>query len=164
MKSLHSVHNTQVKILEFMYMKSLHSVNNTQVKILEFMYMKSLHSVHKTQVKILEFMYMKSLHSLNSTHGSNLQNVSKIIYLKLHSTTKVGNLFSSCWVVNSFSSWSYPGENVGFNEKKSIITSCSIYVYACTVQECESLMEKGWKNRTTGSTLMNADSSRSAKS
>jgi hypothetical protein len=29
------------------------------------------------------------------------------------------------------------------------------------VQECENLMDKGWKNRATGSTLMNADSSRS---
>ena len=32
----------------------------------------------------------------------------------------------------------------------------------CCVQECENLMEKGWKNRATGSTLMNADSSRLA--
>jgi len=29
------------------------------------------------------------------------------------------------------------------------------------VKECENLMEKGWKNRATGATLMNADSSRS---
>ncbi|XP_067655416.1 osmotic avoidance abnormal protein 3-like [Haliotis asinina] len=29
------------------------------------------------------------------------------------------------------------------------------------VTECERIMEKGWKNRSTGSTLMNADSSRS---
>ena len=28
-------------------------------------------------------------------------------------------------------------------------------------QECEFLMNKGWKNRATGATLMNADSSRS---
>jgi len=30
-----------------------------------------------------------------------------------------------------------------------------------TTAECEALMEKGWKNRATGATLMNADSSRS---
>lgn len=29
------------------------------------------------------------------------------------------------------------------------------------VQECEQLMDKGWKNRATGATLMNSDSSRS---
>lgn len=29
------------------------------------------------------------------------------------------------------------------------------------VKECEELMAKGWKNRSTGATLMNADSSRS---
>lgn len=29
------------------------------------------------------------------------------------------------------------------------------------VSECERVMEKGWKNRATGATLMNADSSRS---
>jgi kinesin family protein 3/17 len=29
------------------------------------------------------------------------------------------------------------------------------------VLDCEKLMERGWKNRATGSTLMNADSSRS---
>ncbi|KAJ9583289.1 hypothetical protein L9F63_022372, partial [Diploptera punctata] len=29
------------------------------------------------------------------------------------------------------------------------------------VSECEQLMERGWKNRSTGATLMNADSSRS---
>lgn len=29
------------------------------------------------------------------------------------------------------------------------------------VQECEQLMEKGWKNRSVGATLMNTDSSRS---
>jgi len=29
------------------------------------------------------------------------------------------------------------------------------------VPECEKIMEKGWKNRSTGATLMNADSSRS---
>lgn len=29
------------------------------------------------------------------------------------------------------------------------------------VDECEALMEKGWRNRAVGSTLMNADSSRS---
>ena len=29
------------------------------------------------------------------------------------------------------------------------------------VEECEKLMDKGWKNRSVGSTLMNADSSRS---
>lgn len=29
------------------------------------------------------------------------------------------------------------------------------------VGECELIMEKGWKNRATGATLMNADSSRS---
>ena len=29
------------------------------------------------------------------------------------------------------------------------------------VTDCERLMEKGWKNRSTGATLMNADSSRS---
>jgi hypothetical protein len=27
--------------------------------------------------------------------------------------------------------------------------------------ECEALMDRGWKNRSTGATLMNADSSRS---
>ena len=27
--------------------------------------------------------------------------------------------------------------------------------------DCEKVMEKGWKNRSVGSTLMNADSSRS---
>ena len=27
--------------------------------------------------------------------------------------------------------------------------------------ECEALMDRGWKNRATGATLMNADSSRS---
>ncbi|XP_074660095.1 osmotic avoidance abnormal protein 3-like [Tubulanus polymorphus] len=30
-----------------------------------------------------------------------------------------------------------------------------------TVSDCERVMEKGWRNRSTGSTLMNADSSRS---
>ena len=30
-----------------------------------------------------------------------------------------------------------------------------------TTAECEALMEKGWKNRATGATVMNADSSRS---
>ena len=29
------------------------------------------------------------------------------------------------------------------------------------VVECNKIMEKGWKNRSTGATLMNADSSRS---
>ena len=29
------------------------------------------------------------------------------------------------------------------------------------VQECERIMAQGWKNRATGATLMNADSSRS---
>ena len=29
------------------------------------------------------------------------------------------------------------------------------------VNECEKIMEKGWSNRSTGATLMNADSSRS---
>ena len=29
------------------------------------------------------------------------------------------------------------------------------------VRDCEIVMEKGWKNRSTGATLMNADSSRS---
>ena len=29
------------------------------------------------------------------------------------------------------------------------------------VSDCEQLMERGWKNRSTGATLMNADSSRS---
>ena len=29
------------------------------------------------------------------------------------------------------------------------------------VVECEKIMQKGWKNRATGATLMNADSSRS---
>ena len=29
------------------------------------------------------------------------------------------------------------------------------------VRECHHIMERGWKNRSTGSTLMNADSSRS---
>ncbi len=47
-----------------------------------------------------------------------------------------------------------------------IILNCSFYKpvtkYGSIVQECESLMEKGWKNRATGATLMNADSSRSA--
>ena len=30
-----------------------------------------------------------------------------------------------------------------------------------SVRECEDLMNKGWKNRSTGETLMNKDSSRS---
>lgn len=30
-----------------------------------------------------------------------------------------------------------------------------------SVTECEAVMEQGWKNRTVGATLMNADSSRS---
>ena len=30
-----------------------------------------------------------------------------------------------------------------------------------SVQDCEKIMQLGWKNRSTGSTLMNADSSRS---
>lgn len=30
-----------------------------------------------------------------------------------------------------------------------------------SVSECESVMEQGWKNRSVGATLMNADSSRS---
>jgi hypothetical protein len=29
-----------------------------------------------------------------------------------------------------------------------------------SVHDCEKIMEKGWKNRATGATLMNADSSR----
>lgn len=29
------------------------------------------------------------------------------------------------------------------------------------VADCEKIMERGWKNRATGATLMNADSSRS---
>ena len=29
------------------------------------------------------------------------------------------------------------------------------------MEECEGIMDKGWKNRSTGATLMNADSSRS---
>jgi kinesin family protein 3/17 len=29
------------------------------------------------------------------------------------------------------------------------------------VADCEQLMDRGWKNRSTGATLMNADSSRS---
>ena len=29
------------------------------------------------------------------------------------------------------------------------------------VSDCEKIMEKGWSNRSTGATLMNADSSRS---
>jgi len=29
------------------------------------------------------------------------------------------------------------------------------------VEECEDLVEKGWRNRSVGATLMNADSSRS---
>jgi Kinesin-like protein len=30
-----------------------------------------------------------------------------------------------------------------------------------SVADCEQLMDRGWKNRSTGATLMNADSSRS---
>lgn len=30
-----------------------------------------------------------------------------------------------------------------------------------SVADCEKLMDQGWKNRATGATLMNADSSRS---
>jgi kinesin family protein 3/17 len=30
-----------------------------------------------------------------------------------------------------------------------------------SVADCEQLMDQGWKNRSTGATLMNADSSRS---
>jgi hypothetical protein len=29
------------------------------------------------------------------------------------------------------------------------------------VEECEALMDRGWRNRAVGATLMNADSSRS---
>lgn len=47
-------------------------------------------------------------------------------------------------------------------------TSKSFYLYSGLSQhpvhnvvECNKIMEKGWKNRSTGATLMNADSSRS---
>ncbi|XP_071104512.1 osmotic avoidance abnormal protein 3-like isoform X1 [Haliotis cracherodii] len=45
-------------------------------------------------------------------------------------------------------------------EKGVYVNSLSMHPVH-NVKECERIMEKGWKNRSTGSTLMNADSSRS---
>ena len=53
-------------------------------------------------------------------------------------------------------------DNLSSMEKDNSFFLLDISLHSVhTTAECEALMEKGWKNRATGATLMNADSSRS---
>ncbi|KAB7503645.1 Kinesin-like protein KIF17, partial [Armadillidium nasatum] len=78
--------------------------------------------------------------------------------------------FDGAYGVNSTTEQIY--NDVGFGLVESVLEGYNgtVFAYGQTgltqhpvhnTCECERLMEKGWSNRSTGATLMNADSSRS---